>query len=137
MITGLRTTFNADYKMGKMNEKVILPKLMVFFGDDSIKPMSQFSTNDFVGKDGTSYEVKSRRNSKTRYDTTVFPVHKVVADSTQYFVFKFCDGIDSYIKFDPVKFATYKTEMLTDGRAGRNCLKRLHYHIPVVDLIDF
>lgn len=137
MLTGLRTTFNADKQLGNKGEKLILPKLKTFFKDDSISQLDEFNKNDFIGSDGNSYELKTRRVSRNQYRTTFMPVNKVIADKTQYFIFSFCDGKDCYIKYDDQKFSKYKTEMLIDARSGRNGLKKLHYHIPVEDLTDF
>jgi hypothetical protein len=136
MITGLNTTFFADKQLGNKNEILMLPKLKCFFEDDSIKQLDEYNKNDFIGSNGTSYELKARRIRRNQFKTTFMPVNKVIADKMQYFVFRFTDG-DSYIKFDPVKFSTYETQMLTDGRAGKNGMQKLHYHIPVADLTDF
>jgi len=137
MITGTRTTFIADYNLGKENEKKMLPKLKCFFKDDTIKELDEFNKNDFTNDEGTTFEMKCRRVRRNQYNTTFMPVNKVITNKTQYFIFRFCDNIDSYIKYDADKFSTYETQMLTDGRAGKNNIKKLHYHIPVADLIDF
>ena len=137
MITGLKTTFNADYNLGKENEKKMLPKLKCFFKDESISQLDEFNKNDFTAIDGTTCEMKSRRVKRNQYRTTLMPVNKSITDKTQYFIFRFCDGIDCYIKYDPDKFSKYETQMLIDGREGKNNYRKLHYHIPVTDLIDF
>ena len=137
MITGLHTTFKDDYALGKKCEMLMLPKLKTFFKDDTINQLDEFNKNDFISSDGTKYEMKSRRINHNQFKTTLMPVNKVLTDSTQtYFIFRFMDK-DCYIKFEPNMFSKYRTEILIDGRAGKNNYKKLHYHIPIEDLIDF
>lgn len=137
-VTGRGLTFNADYRLGKEGERNMLPKMMSFFNDATIHQLDRFSPNDFVSDSGTSYEMKTRRNPRNKYPTTYFPVNKAIEGVTeQYFVFRFSDGIDSYIRYDPVRFSKYRTEMLVDGRPGMNNYKKLHWHIPIEHLTDF
>lgn len=136
MITGLHTTFKDDYKLGKENETLMLPKLKTFFKDDTINQLDEFNKNDFVGCDGTKYEMKTRRVSHNQFNTTLMPVNKVLINTPLYFIFRFTNK-DCYIKYDLHKFSKYQTQMLIDGRFGKNNTKKLHFHIPIEDLIDF
>ena len=136
MFSGSSTTYEADRSMGIKNEQILLPKLCLFFKDTIVNSSKRYSIFDYSGTDGTKYELKSRRNTKTRYYTTLMPCHKVIPDTKQYFVIRFTDK-DCYIEYDKAKFDLYEKQMMIDQRAGMNNKEREHFLIPIADLTDF
>lgn len=91
---------------------------------------------DFESDSGTKWELKSRRNTKTKYSTTIIPMHKLIqTDNTFYFVFNFTDKC-CYIQYDPDVFKTFKTTMLRCFRQGDHYNPIPHYEIPITLLKD-
>jgi hypothetical protein len=135
--TGRHLSYEADYNLGKKNEPIILPKLKTYFQDDGIVAYEErFSKNDFIGTNGVQYELKSRRNQKTKYSTTLLACNKVIASAEQIFVWSFTDK-NCYLKKDMELFKTFKTEYYNDCREGRGEPPKLHYLIPITCLTDF
>lgn len=133
----MKTTIMKDLQLGSINEESFLPKLVSHFGDHTIqKTPNKYCVYDYIGSDGTTYELKTRRNTKTRYDTTLMPCHKVLHNTKQYFLIRFSDQ-DCYIEYDKDKFNTYETTMVTDCRPGMNFKQKEHYLIPITDLTNF
>ena len=80
-MTEVRSLAN-DLKFGLSNEELILPCLKTYWNDDTILNTKgiygdEYFPYDFENEKGWSWEVKSRRNSKTKYPTTILPVHKI------------------------------------------------------------
>jgi hypothetical protein len=137
MNSGFNTTVKDDLDLGLKNEISILPKLHKHFMDDTItKTENKYEVYDYESEDGTHYEVKTRRNTKTQYPTTLLPCHKICHTKEQYFIFSYLDK-DCVIKYRKDQFDTYGTIMMSDCRKGMNGKKVNHYLIPVADLVDF
>ena len=138
MNSGFTTTVKDDLQLGQKGEMSILPKLHKYFMDDTIqKTVDKYCVYDYEAENGTCYEVKTRRNTKGQYPTTLLPAHKIFHNKTiQYFIFSYLDK-DCYIKYDKDVFAKYETVMMTDCRRGMGEKKVKHYLIPVDELIDF
>jgi hypothetical protein len=138
MNSGRNTTIKDDLELGTEGEISILPKLHKYFMDNTIqKTVDKYCVYDYEAENGTCYEVKTRRNTKGQYPTTLLPAHKILHSKTiQYFIFSYLDK-DCYIKYDKESFAKYETIMMTDCRVGMGYKKIKHYLIPVSDLIDF
>jgi hypothetical protein len=98
----------------------------------------EYCSYDFEGDiNKTHIEVKSRRNTKYQYATTIIPVHKIQeTDKKQVFVFYFTDQI-CYIEYNQQLFSTFNTRMIKVFRQGRYDPPTLHYEIPVNLLINF
>jgi hypothetical protein len=128
-------SFQDDLKYGLKQEEGVMEKLKRFFNDDSIintKELygDQFWKWDFESKGtGIKWELKSRRNTKYRYDTTLLPCHKTT-DGKVYYVFEFYDEL-CYIEYDANLFNTFETKMIKVYRNGRYDPPTLHYLIPV------
>ena len=121
-----------DLKFGLSKEQQVIDRLKSHFGDETIlKTEDKFCLYDAVGKD-FKYEIKSRRNSKTAYPTTIIPCHKAIPDTI--FVFNFTDKI-CYIKYDVDLFNTFTTQMIYADRYNATP-PSLHFHIPIDKLID-
>jgi hypothetical protein len=134
-------SFEDDYKFGMENEDVMLPLLQAEFKDPKMLNTKelygdQYCQWDWEGEDKTRYENKSRRNTKWKYDTTILPVHKVCKkEGNHYYIFQFTDK-NCYIKYDAEVFSKFSTRMVKVVRQGR-VDNKLHYEIPVKQLIDF
>lgn len=114
-----------DLMFGAEGEAETLPVLIEYFGFN-IKKLHRFSCFDFCSDDKKTYfELKTRRNDKNKYPSTIVPTSKLVKAKKLfkkgcdvYFVFNFEDVI-SIIKYDkdPKKF---KHKIATGGRWDRN-----------------
>ena len=131
----------SDLKFGLGKEDYVLERIKNIFPNDNIRNTKEmygdYCIFDFESTDGTSWEVKSRRNTKTKYATTIIPVHKVRdVETKQYYVFHFTDKT-SYIEYDKEKFDTFKITHIYDGRIGGSHKRVPHFEIPVSMLTDF
>lgn len=81
---------------------------------------NKFAPFDFVDDTNTVFvELKTRRNKRTQYDTTMVPeskIKKIVDGNTYYFCFKFTDGL-YYIQYDKQIFDNF--EVKKGGRYDR------------------
>jgi hypothetical protein len=125
-----------DIAFGKQNEDDVLPKLS-FFG--AVIPMDDpYAPFDFRTKNKSTFiELKTRKNAKNTYPTTMVSKSKVDI-AKEYpkkkfvFCFKFTDGL-YYIQYDKELFETFET-----SQGGRNDRGRAEYNdycfIPVSKL---
>jgi hypothetical protein len=90
---------------------------------------------DFEGlTTNMSVEMKSRRNSKNQYPTTIIPTHKVRnTDKKQVFVFNFTDEI-CYIEYSKEIFDKYNKRDITTYREGAIDIPKPHFLIPISHL---
>lgn len=96
----------------------------------------EYCIYDYEATDGTSWELKSRRNPKEQYKTTILPIHKVrEVDTRQYFVFGFTDKT-CYIEYNKEQFSEFKKTVIYANRQTGSNNDGIHYEIPVVLLID-
>lgn len=131
-----------DVTMGLSNEAKVYNKLKSIlcpkYGEkDIIKTTDKYAKWDWTGDiNGTHFEMKSRRNTKMCYPTTLLPVHKVMKiDEKQVFVFHFTDKT-CYLEYDPEVFKTFKQRTGQTYRDGVADPPQLQYEIPVSLLID-
>lgn len=102
------------------------------------KIKDDYATFDYEG-DGVKVELKSRRNYKYTYPTTMIGINKIneasVDEKTNYyFCFSFTDKL-CYIKYDKERFNKYPRNI--GGRTDRGKIEMKEYvFIPVRDLID-
>lgn len=122
-----------DLEFGLTKEDAVIKRLSEHFGDDIIKTTDKFCKYDAYGK-VNKYEIKSRRNKKDAYATTIIPVHKTI-EGELYFVFNFTDGL-YYIKYEEEKFSKYEQKNIGTYRYGARYNPVEHYCIPVCDLIN-
>jgi hypothetical protein len=120
-----------DLEFGLAKEAEVIKRLSEFFQDDIMKTTEKFCKYDAYGKIN-KYEIKSRRNKKDAYPTTIIPVHKTI-EGELIFVFNFIDGL-YYIKYDDEKFSKYDQKDVGTYRYGAKYNPSPHYHIPVSDL---
>ena len=93
----------------------------------------RFCPFDFRDEDNTMFiELKTRRNNKDKYPTTMVPHSKILKidpNNTYYFAFKFTDGL-YYIKYEKELFDTF--EVRVGGRNDRGLPEYENYvYIPV------
>jgi hypothetical protein len=131
----------SDLKFGLGKEDYVLQRIKNVFQNDNIRNTKEmygdYCIFDFESTDGTSWEVKSRRNTKSQYPTTILPVHKArTVETKQYYVFHFLDAT-SYIEYDKELFDTFKISYIYDGRPNGSHKSVPHFEIPVGLLTDF
>ena len=130
-----------DIEFGLAQEEPVLNNLRQFFHDDTIyKTGEKFCKYDggSIANPEIIYEIKSRRNTKNAYPTTIIPVHKCVMlgdDKRLIIVFHFTDKL-CYIEYDNEKFQNYRIQSICAIRSGGNPSVVAHFHIPVADLLD-
>jgi hypothetical protein len=136
----IKRSFNNDLTFGLSMEDRVMNELTGIFGG-SLKNTKELYNNeyciyDFESDDGSSFELKCRRNTKTAYPTTIIPVHKVRdVETPQYFVFRFTDKL-CYILYDKVLFDGFNKRMISVYRSGKPPTPQNHYEIPIRYLTD-
>lgn len=140
----LRTRAN-DLAMGLANETKLLGMLKFHFcrkyGENDLintkDIYDQYHKYDWEGStNGTHFEMKSRRNRKRAYPTTIIPVDKVrPTEKKQVFIFHFTDAT-CYIEYDKKIFDSFVRSSRTTERDGMWDIPKLHYEIPIGLLID-
>ncbi len=138
-------TFKNDLNFGLSKEEPVRQILKGYFKDEDDIINTKDLYNDIYCKydyEGTThkrrYEVKSRTTNKTKYPTTIIPVHKITSETTKnglYFIFNFTDKC-TFIIYDEKLFKTFKTKMMKIYRDGKYDPETLHYEIPIKLLID-
>jgi hypothetical protein len=119
-----------DLEIGQLNELYIQDILCSHFKLPYLNQTTFFHPMDFYC-DGVYFEVKSRRNTHDKYDTTMIGYNKIqwIKDKNikdVYFVFIFTDG-NFYYKYNPED----NFEITTGGRWDRGKVeKKLYYYIP-------
>jgi len=126
----------SDLKYGLKMEEEVCPILEKYFADTLTKT-SQYHASDWVGEEGTFYELKSRKDIlPTTYDTTIFPVYKckVGENNRLILVFHFSSNNHTYyIEYNKEKFSKYECSWVSACRNSDSAIK--HYNIPIADLI--
>jgi hypothetical protein len=125
-----------DVKFGADNEIKVIDILRQKWCEEQIeKTSNKYCKYDFESEK-TIWELKSRRNTKNKYPTTIIPEHKLIDNPKDYyFVFYFTD-VCSYIKYDKELFDTFKRNQIRCWRKGGNPNPVLHIEIPINKLID-
>jgi len=128
-------SFKDDYSFGLKSEDVLLSSMKDLYGSD-IEKTDKFSRFDFSNKK-TLIELKTRRNAKDTYPTTMVSASKVCVarndPSKKYiFAFSFTDGV-YYIEYDEKVFSEFETKQ--GGRFDRGRPELDDYcYIPVSKL---
>lgn len=135
----------SDLAMGLANETKVIGLLKHHlckrYGEDDLintkDIYDQYHKYDWEGStNGTHFEMKSRRNTKRAYPTTIIPVDKVrPTEKKQVFIFHFTDKT-CYIEYDKKIFDGFVRSSRTTERDGVWDKPKLHYEIPVGLLID-
>lgn len=101
-------TDNEEYAFGAAQEEELKPLFETYFNTE-LEHTEKWDPFDFVGKN-IKIELKSRRNTYSKYPTTIVGMYKInkirECDGEHFFVFNFTDGIyywkynwDQQIKF--------------------------------------
>ena len=126
-----------DLLMGELKEEYIKDIICSHFNVPNITKTPYSHPMDFYFDD-IYFEIKSRRNTHNKYDTTMIGYNKIqwIKDKNikdVYFVFVFTDG-DYYYKYNPDD----NFETTTGGRWDRGKIeKKLYYYIPTNKLTKF
>lgn len=129
-------SFQNDYNFGIQEEQHVLTKIQKYFINDNIQIINdKYSKYDFKGIK-YYYELKSRTNTYTKFDTTLIPFDKINEKYNICFLFNFTDGL-YYIYYDKDKFNKYGLmNFKRNQRVDFNDQEKLYYHIPIIDLIQ-
>ena len=124
--------FEDDYQYGILKEKEVFPILHDYFGNTLKKSYNRWSKFDFYDEQCT-YEMKTRKNKKTTYPTTMITANKSVhVDGKKLvFIFNFTDEL-CYIPFNQDVFSHFEKRMFS--RANMDEDEKEHYYIPIEKL---
>jgi len=136
-----RPIYQKDYNFGIKKEKELKPKIEEFFKIDLIKTIGKYNLFDFTGKD-TYIELKSRKNTKEQYPTTIIGCNKIKkADelvkkgNRVIFIFNFTNSLDYWEYKDYNSIKDYNTRIICrndrPGHKGSDYLE-----IPIIDLLN-
>jgi hypothetical protein len=140
--------YKVDKQFGVSNEYNLIEKINAFFrpkyDEEDIKNTKEIYNDEYFPYDfegmthKTSFELKSRRNRKDQYPTTLLASHKVrkTAKGKQIFIFTFTD-YNTYIEYDEQLFSTFEQNVVYQNRLNKKDIPRLHYYIPVKYLSVF
>lgn len=136
-------SFQNDMKFGMKGETAIHSKISQHFSGMGLIRNTKDIYNDpyyrydYEAADGTSFELKTRRNSKTAYPTTIVPASKIVPDckNRQFFVFVFTDCCCK-IEYNKEIWDKFRVTDVVTYRYGREDRPTPHYHIPISHLLE-
>jgi hypothetical protein len=134
-------TKKTDLEFGILKETKILPLIKDYWDEDeNIMNTKDLYNDPYYKYDFESnksiWEVKSRRNTKNQYPTTIIPTHKIIETTKDhYLVFNFTDKC-SFIEYDEKRFKTFSTKYIKVYRDGKLENPVLHYEIPINLLLD-
>ena len=126
-----------DLLMGKLNEDYIKDVICSHFTLPYLAKTNFFHPMDFRYND-IYFEVKSRRNTHNKYDTTMIGYNKIewiIENNIKdvYFVFVFTDG-DYYYKYNPID--TFDKSFTGRFDRGKD-EKKIYLLIPISKLTKF
>jgi hypothetical protein len=123
--------YQNSYRFGKDQEAIVLPIINEYF-KRGIKPYKdQYSKCDFYD-DEYEYELKSRTCFLRTYPSTMITANKMNSNKSLILLFNFRDCL-AYIEYDIDRFSKYPNTMFS--RAGIAEDEKLHYYIPIEDLV--
>lgn len=134
----LETILNNDLSFGLPKEDPVIKTLSQFFKEEITRATFQYSPFDASSKN-TKYEIKSRRNTYSRYPTTIVPVSKtknLSVNDRLVFVFNFTDGL-YYIEYNSNTFSRYNIKQVEAVRKRNGVVGKTiepHFEIPIEDL---
>lgn len=121
--------FQKDYLYGVQQEATILPILQQHFGDTLARNTARWGKYDFYNEHSI-FELKSRKNKKCDYPTTLMTCNKVIDTENKelYFLFNFTDEL-TCIKYDPVLFDTFERKPFS--RVNQTYDEKDYFFIPI------
>tara|TARA_R110000823_G_scaffold184494_1_gene316996 strand:+ start:1099 stop:1488 length:390 start_codon:yes stop_codon:yes gene_type:complete len=125
-------TNKQEYEYGLAKELLLKPVLEKFCGKE-LQGTKQYDTFDFIGEDVT-IELKSRKNNKDKYPTTIVGMNKI--DKIQegervIFAFNFWDGL-YYWEYKENDFDI----IMIQRRDRRYIPAKPHLSIPISQLVE-
>lgn len=122
-------TIEEDLEFGLTAEKKLLRGLQNYFGKNFYKENNLRCRWDYRN-DTHFFEMKSRRNNKDTYPTTMIPKNKVRHPNT-IFLFNFYDGV-YYIHYDKDLFDTFECRLnKRESNSNHENREQETYFIPV------
>lgn len=126
-----------DEIYGLQKEVELFSKLKDIHGDTLKKTQNKYASFDFEN-DKCVLELKSRRNTKDKYPTTMVGFNKILKahneDRDVYFYFNFTDGLYRW-KYNPDEANNFPQGR--GGRRDRGCVEENTYlYIPVKKLVS-
>jgi hypothetical protein len=129
----MKSSLKNDIIKGKEAEKFVLPHIQKYFKRDIKKTEGRYCKYDFEDSE-FKYELKSRNNTKDKFDTTLIGADKIVSNKI-IFLFYFTDGL-YYIEYNEELFNTFgKSMFCREQRGGYNDKPKEYIFIPVNLLI--
>lgn len=122
--------YEKNNTFGQDNEILVLPIITKYFDKDIKKIKDKYSTYDYEDND-TSYELKSRRNTKNKYPTTMICMNKTQSNQNIIFIFNFEDCL-TYIKYDKPLFDTFEKKKFSRNYNKKD--ERDYVYIPIEHL---
>ena len=130
----MKNNIKKDICFGLENEKIVIEKLEKHFNESITQYSETFSKYDAFS-DTCKYEIKSRRNSIGRYETTLITIKKVEnVEGLLRIVFLFTDCL-AFMEYDKTLFDTFETNNITFYRIGGVNQPVKHILIPTKHLI--
>ena len=131
-----RNSLQNDIQFGLASETVVLKRLEKHFGEIITKTMNKFAKYDGISAT-KNYEIKTRRNSKGKYPTTIISANKIerAVDGGVVFAFQFVDCL-CYIVYNEKDFHNFKRKEITYYRDGIEPKPVNHIEIPIEQLIE-
>jgi len=139
--------FDTNYQYGIKSEGDILLSIQSFFNDKIRRSTSKFAKHDFYDTYDNRYELRTRKNSKDEFPTTVVADDKTFCvrkrgqqiQGKVYCLFKFIDGL-FYWEFNEAEYQTFEVRdfcrngaRLKDGKVSHD-RSRPHIFIPTSKL---
>lgn len=123
--------FENDYRFGVANQQKILPILANYF-EGITHDDARYAKYDYYS-DKCVFELKTRKNTKNKYPTTLMTCNKVVRDETReiIFLFSYTDCL-CYIKYDPELFSTFEKQMYSRVKHAYD--EKEYFFIPIEQL---
>jgi len=123
-----------DVSYGLHLQPIVIDSLAKYF-DEAIEETSDKYARYDAYSNTTLYEIKCRRCSIHKYNTTIIPIHKAKSITQRLlFVFKFNEGL-FYIEYNLGLFQTFESKEITVYRLGSCPKPVIHYLIPTHLLI--
>jgi len=120
-------SFKKDLEFGLNKEIEILIKIKKYFKREIYKTIDKFCKYDFYDYK-YNYELKSRRCSIDKYETTLLPFDKLQRKTI--YLFSFTDGL-YYIKYNKEKFDEFEIkEFVRNKRSDKYDVKKDYIFIP-------
>lgn len=131
----MKNTCEEDLKVGKAEEIAVLPILKNYFNDHQFRLVnSDWDSSDYIGSNGTRYEIKSRdlmSDSAEAREGLLINVAKVIYND--YIIWNLLDGIyyrDANDILEDCEIRTHTNALRPDERENAERTKKV-YFVPI------